>query len=456
MLFASSTKHEMYDFATNTWSTPHNMVQPRANVKAATSGGKSYFAGGGFIGVSSYAFYKNVDIYNASTNTWTTTNLSAARIVGASAAIGNKVLFAGGRQILNYSKVVDIFDVTTGIRTTHNLSQARSGMAVAVVGSKVIFAGGEAGNISSGIYTESNKVDIYDDATGTWSTAILAAKREQITVAVVGTKVLFAGGITPSGLYSNLIDIYESTTNTWTTKFLSETKYGMSAATVDTKVYFVGGMVDNTGVISNKVEIYNSVTNAKQIITISSPRMNMAVAQTPGRVMFAGGIVTWGNVGTDRIEVLNIATNTWTVEYLSRPRLNLASASYGNKAMFAGGAEVLSSYPQYSVISKRVDIWTDPVPIAKLNANVIGAISATSLTFKVYPNPFVDRITIELSNSDQPVSIEIYDILGKLNSSYQLTDMKNELNLSELTSGIYFIKLSAGQQVLDTVRMIKQ
>lgn len=163
-IFASSTKYELYDFATGIWST-HNMIQARANVKAATANGKSYFGGGGYIAVSSYNFFKNVDIYNSATNAWTTTNLSTARIVGATAAIGNKVFFAGGRQILNYSNRVDIFDVTTGVRTTYNLSQARSAMAVAVVGSKVIFAGGETGNISMGVYTESNKVDIYDNAT---------------------------------------------------------------------------------------------------------------------------------------------------------------------------------------------------------------------------------------------------------------------------------------------------
>ena len=89
--------------------------------------------------------------------------------------------------------------------------------------------------------------------------------------------------------------------------------------------------------------------------------MVMAVAQTPQRIMFAGGNVTWGNVGTDRVEVLNLLNNTWSVEYLSRPRIYLSSVSYGNKAMFAGGAEVLSSYAQYSIISKRVDIWTDPI-----------------------------------------------------------------------------------------------
>ena len=454
-IFASSTKYEIYDFASDTWQT-HNMVQARPNVKAATANGKSYFGGGGFISVSSYVFYKNVDIYTEATNTWTTANLSTARMVGASASVGNKVLFAGGRQILNYSSRVDIFDVNTSVRTTYTLSQGRHNMAVAVVGSKVIFAGGETGNISMGNYTSSNKVDIYDDATGLWSTALLSVKRERIAVAVVGTKVLFAGGLTPNGLYSNRIDIYDAATNTWTTKNMSETKYGIAAATSGNKVYLAGGTINNSGALSNRVEIYNAASNAISHITLSSPRMSMAVAQTPQRIMFAGGVAIWGNTGTDRIEVLNLLTNTWSVEYLSRPRLNLTSTSFGSKALFAGGAEVWSSYPQYSIISNRVDIWTDPSVPNRLSENNSIYTSMASSDTKIFPNPFKDKILIRLKEMDNPVSILIYDAIGKQHYAFELSELQNEVDLSGLKTGIYFIKVIKDGKLTESVRIVKQ
>jgi hypothetical protein len=453
-IFANSTKYELYDFASGVWSA-HNMVQPRPNVKAATANGISYFGGGGFIGLYSYNFFLNVDVYTAATNTWTTKVLSNARIVGNAVAIGNKVMFAGGRQILNYSNRVDIFDVTTGVRTRHNLSQARTNMAVAVVGSKVIFAGGETGNISNGIYTSSNKVDIYDDATGTWSTAMLSVKREQIAVAVVGTKVLFAGGLTPSGLYSNRIDIYDAASNTWTTKNMSQTKYGIAVATSGDKVYLAGGTINNSGALSNRVEIYNAITNAMSYVTISSPRMSMAVAQTPNRIMFAGGVVTWGNVGTDRVEVLDLTTNSWSVEYLSRPRLNLAAASYGNKAMFAGGAEVLSSYPIYSVISNRVDVWTDIVIPIQAASKLENQTNAT-INVRVFPNPFKDKITIQFENVNALVTVGVYDAIGKLRKTIRLNELQNDLDLQDLKSGIYFIRMNSEGMAEETIRIIKQ
>lgn len=447
-IFASSTKYELYDFVTNTWTT-NNMIQSRPNVKAATINGVSYFGGGGFIGVSSYNFFKNVDIYHEATNTWSTTSLSTARIVGGTAAVGNKVLFAGGRQILNYSNRVDIFDVTTGIRTTHNLSQGRSGMAVAVVGSKVIFAGGECGSIPNGIYTESNKVDIYDDATGLWSTALLSMKRQQLAVAVVGSKVLFAGGLAPSG-NSRRIDIYDASTNTWSTLNMSQGKYGIAAATVGNKVYFAGGVIGSSGTLSNRVEIYDATTNTLSYIKLSSPRMNMAVAQTAQHLLFAGGIVTWGNVGTNRVEVLDIATNTWSVEYLSRPRMNLATASYGGTAMFAGGAEVWSSYPQYTILSNRVDFRTEVVlrePLADESS-----LDASTETFNLYPNPASDQITI--SSSDEFEEIRIYHLSGKLiYKSDAAWSSEFVIGTSTFPAGAYLVSTLKNNNVVASKRM---
>lgn len=431
------------------------MPVPRTNVKAATANNISYFGGGGFIGVYSYNFFNNVDIYNSNTNTWSVKTLSAARIVGASASVGNKVLFAGGRQILNYSNRVDLFDVTTGIRSTYNLSQARTNMATAVVGNKVLFAGGETGNISNGVYTVSNKVDIYDNSTGTWSSALLSSKRDNITAAVVGNKVLFAGGIGVNGVYSNKVDIYDASTNTWSTLTMSEPKYSIAAATAGNKVYLAGGTTSNSGSLTNRVDIYDALTNSFSYVTLSSPQMAMTVAQTPNRIMFAGGNVTWGNVGTNIVEVLNLNTNTWTTEYLSRPRFGLAAASYGNKAMFAGGAEVLSSYALYSIISKRVDIWTDVAPNAKISDVSNEKNDQTIIDIIAFPNPFSDKLTVNNQSANESVLLNIFDISGKLVYSGQLNNKINEIDLSSFVSGVYIMKVTSNDNASKVLKLIK-
>ncbi len=83
----------------------------------------------------------------------------------------SKVLYGGGTiGVSTTSGVVDIYDSTW---STAMLSQARSRQAAAIVGSKLLFAGG-----SNGV------VDIYDDSTGLWSTATLSQARSDLGASV--------------------------------------------------------------------------------------------------------------------------------------------------------------------------------------------------------------------------------------------------------------------------------
>jgi len=70
--------------------------------------------------------------------------LSQVKEYMAVASAGNKILFAGGVTGYPYiqSTRVDIYDFTTQSWSTAELSQARSGMATAVLGNRIFFAGG--------------------------------------------------------------------------------------------------------------------------------------------------------------------------------------------------------------------------------------------------------------------------------------------------------------------------
>jgi autotransporter-associated beta strand protein len=96
---------------------------------------------------------------------------------------------------------VDIYDTATGLWSTASLSQARDDLSATTAGGKVFFAGGR----TQGVY--SNVVDIYDTATGLWSTASLSQARNGLSATSAGNKVLFGGGWTGS-VYSNVVDIY--------------------------------------------------------------------------------------------------------------------------------------------------------------------------------------------------------------------------------------------------------
>jgi kelch-like protein 20 len=166
---------------------------------------------------------------------------------GTTAAVGNKVLFAGGQSnnYQNISDVVDIYEATTGQWTTANLSQPRNALASVTLGTKVFFAGGQ----SNSAHDDTTRVDVYDSQTNSWSTAELSEPRHYVSPVAVGDKVLFAGGWNTSGERST-VDIYDIQSNSWTSTVLSAPTSGQYEAT---SVGHLALIADNDSVIADPV-----------------------------------------------------------------------------------------------------------------------------------------------------------------------------------------------------------
>lgn len=66
----------------------------------------------------------------------------------------------------------------------------------------------------------------------------------------------------------------------------------------------------------------------------------------------------------------------------------------------------------------------------------------TQNTFSVYPNPTHDMINISIAKDiENWVAYEIYDLLGKLRSQSALSSLQVSIDVSELPSGIFIIRL---------------
>ena len=172
----------------------------------------------------------------------------------AAAAIGNKVLFAGGMGHSNqtggfFSSRVDIYDISTGAWSTAELSEARSELYAAAAGNKIIFAGGRKSNLASG---QSKVVDIYDVSTGQWSAATLSDNREGTSIAVLGNKILIAGGYSTD--YLSSVDVYDVTTGQWEKLELSVARMDGAAAGINNELLVADGF-DKTG-FSKTVDIF--------------------------------------------------------------------------------------------------------------------------------------------------------------------------------------------------------
>jgi hypothetical protein len=317
------------------WTTS-NLSAKRFNLSGASVGSKALFAGG----VASVAnpldtYYSVVDIYNANTSTWSTAQLSQARESMASATLGTKVFFAGGKNGATSSSVVDIYDDATGLWTTSSLSVGRQELAATSLAGKVFFGGGMSYQVAP---YYSNVVDIYDGNTNSWSTSALSLARNGLAAAAAGSKVLFAGGVYNQGLsFSDRVDIYDVNTGLWTTATLSVGRGWLVAITIGTKIIFAGGRnyAFSPSEVS-AVDIYDAATGQWSTASLSVGRSFLAAGASGNVAIFAGGYPPGSR--SDVVDIYNATTGGWTTSQLSGPRASLTAAVVGDLILFAGGS----------------------------------------------------------------------------------------------------------------------
>jgi len=62
----------------------------------------------------------------------------------------------------------------------------------------------------------------------------------------------------------------------------------------------------------------------------------------------------------------------------------------------------------------------------------------------MYPNPASSSVTVNLNNGLNNVSVELVDLQGRLITSYKkVTGASMKVDLSTVSSGVYFIKVSS-------------
>ena len=76
-------------------------------------------------------------------------------------------------------------------------------------------------------------------------------------------------------------------------------------------------------------------------------------------------------------------------------------------------------------------------------------------TFSVYPNPSSGNITIETSINES-YQIDIYNLLGEMVSSFKVAGEINTIDVSDLSNGIYSVRLHSSEEHFETVKILIQ
>jgi hypothetical protein len=248
---------DIFDTLTQAW-TVGNLLVPRFALAAESKGNIVLFAGG--VNPWYNEAYDVVDIYNTETDAWTTAALSIPRSAMGSTVVGDLAMFAGGYDLNFWYDDVDIYNFTTGTWSTASLSQARGFIAATTVGNKALFAGGI---IENGV--PSDVVDIYDYENDTWDTAHLSVARgfSDEHAATIDGRAYFVGGGTFDMPYwitdSDVIDIYDEANDEWSAMTMAYPRTNHSVAAVGASLLIAGGftIVDFPyGIVHDLVEIY--------------------------------------------------------------------------------------------------------------------------------------------------------------------------------------------------------
>jgi N-acetylneuraminic acid mutarotase len=194
---------EVYDPLTDIWHTKASMPTPRADLYASIVNGKIYLIGGKIYS-STAPYYRQTDInevYDPATNTWSTNASMPNAVQGyASAVIGSKIYIIGGTRQSNagtdtFTTANQIFDTQTDMWTTgKGMTEAASyGAAVAttefMAPTRIYYFGGYSGG------SFSDKTQVYDSAKNSWTNGTsMPTPRAYLGVAVINDMLYAVGG----------------------------------------------------------------------------------------------------------------------------------------------------------------------------------------------------------------------------------------------------------------------
>jgi len=120
------------------------LSQARFYLSATSVGNLAIFAGGE-VNYTNYNPVFNVDMYNMTSDTWTSSNISTGRIYASAITVGNLAMFAGGAPLgyPPYSHAdVNIYDLETKSWSKMTLPLPRSQAAATSIGNQAMFGGG--------------------------------------------------------------------------------------------------------------------------------------------------------------------------------------------------------------------------------------------------------------------------------------------------------------------------
>jgi Galactose oxidase, central domain/Kelch motif len=309
--------------ASGAWSPTGTMRSARdGHTATILANGKILAAGG----TNNGAALTSAELYSPMAGTWASTgSMRVARTLARAVLLSNgSVLVVGGcvNDCLSATtRSAELYNPIAGTFTaTGSMVQARAEFGVTLLANgKVLVAGGCTAYDANGCLAVTNKAEIYNPATGTWTAtgALRGARHAMTATRLASGKVLVAGGATASMDALNSSEIYDPVAKTWTLglKMVTARSDYASIMLGTGKILFTGGENIN-GVSIRNAELYNPSSGAFTATgnMTATREEHTAVLLANGKVLVSGGNNKTLTTQTPRAstELYNPATGTWT------------------------------------------------------------------------------------------------------------------------------------------------
>lgn len=362
---------------------------------------------------------------------------------GVAVVVGNKAYVGTG--LVEFALTLDfwVMDLSNYTwsygKAMPDNSNRQYSCAFAGEGCYYVFGGIANGGANKDLYK-------YDVASNSWS-SVAAKPGNGISGAACmnfGDKVIISGGKFQNDKASAEVWEYTKSTDTWLQKndYPFAGRWRASAAVLNNAGYLIFGR-DTGGAFRKEFYKYTPSTDTwTKIMDFpgAKGRNYSSLNVAHGKLTVFGGVDTLDTFYKD-IWYFNEATTSW----LQGPDLPAAgrkggmSWSYGEDLFYtcgiAGGSRV-------------TETWKTDVPVG------IKKNQPESL-FSVYPNPTNEKINIEVpSRTFATLTCNYEDVFGRALGTLNLNS-EREIDLSNLNTGIYFLKFFSENGLIETKKIIK-
>lgn len=249
----ATKKVQVYDPATDSWSTGVSLPEPVAGAASAVVKNVLYVLGGTSNASSCDPLSKSVWAYSIETKKWTSKTAMPTARCAVDAVVANNIIYVIGGYNGSALATVESYNPATDKWTEEaSLLEPKNGPAVGVFANKtIVAAGGWNGSVTS-------DVEAYDIATNSWKEleSDTTARNAQC-YGVVGSDLYDTSGGAGGSSYT-LNESFSLARDTWTT--LSPIPQGTAWAgsvVYKGKLYCIGGLAAwPNGPWLNKVQIY--------------------------------------------------------------------------------------------------------------------------------------------------------------------------------------------------------